>query len=76
MTPSRKKGSPYTNWDEYPEVLQVYIDTRRRIQDVVLGSNMIITPHRSTIDTYIKRMDDHEKDTKEKLTVQEWIEKK
>ena len=81
MSPPRKfrgQRSRYFKWDDHPEILQEHIDARREKRTVMIrenvGGNEARLPPRSTINTYIKRLDVYEKETGKKLTVKEWIE--
>ena len=74
MTGTQKKKrrkQEYTNWEEYPDILQAYVDMKTKQKQVPLTS--VPRPPRTTVNDYLKRLNKHEEATGERITVAEWI---
>lgn len=73
-----KKGKKSCmNWEEHSNVLQIYVDAKRKKEGPIIKRDeiMIVIPPRTTITDYLKRLDQHKEHTRETITMKEWFEK-
>ena len=70
---TKKKRRVYVMWDNHPDILQAHVDARKNKQQVPMTTYPIYPP-RTTINEYVKRLNNHEEATGEKLSVAEWID--
>ena len=73
-----KKGKESCmNWEEHSNVLQIYVDAKRKKEGPIIKRDeiMIVIPPRTTITDYLKILDQHKEHTRETITMKEWFEK-
>lgn len=66
-----KKSCPKSNWENYPNELQMHVDAMRNKIILVIGTDGMIHIPRQTVRDYLNRLVNHRRTTGKSITVKE-----